>query len=431
GARARAPAAGQETAPTTMDEARHDYRDRMRFGIGPELATEWVVEQGLRLAPEGLQGLVDEIAAGVLADGRVNGLLYDGTVQALLRRVARADRWAWALGGEAGVAQAQDLVARLVDRGVDLFRLRDMVLLRARVEAGEQRLEVWHLEMLREQMVRMTGLKGPTSDVQRQLILGLNRVDKVFEQLRAVLVGEAKRLLGAQVKADELDPPGPVLGRLVQEAERTMVRLTLCLELMPDYADVVERLARRGSAVSAEVLAEFLGWAVGDPDRQVAVAAARRGLAAGSGQAAESSPLADLPRRVEQIAALIPARLHESTSGGMTRLRRALREFERVRRGGPTSPRQLGALAMVLVRLDRHARYAELLDHVRWMGEHAVGHLVKGGGLNQHYTPGLLRVIDEEGPERAPIGANAMALAAALTGVRTWEALKRVRVVAG
>ncbi len=131
------------------------------------------------------------------------------------------------------------------------------------------------------------------------------------------------------------------------------------------------------------------------------------------------------------IVELLPERLHEATSGGITALRRAMREFEKIRRQSPTHPNQLGPLAMVLVRLDRHERYEELLEYIRWMGEYAVGNLVKGGGLNQYYTPGLLRVIDEVGPECAPIGTNAVSLAQELTGVGNWEVLKRLRAVAG
>jgi len=133
---------------------------------------------------------------------------------------------------------------------------------------------------------------------------------------------------------------------------------------------------------------------------------------------------------VAQIVEQLPERLHEGTSDKITPLRRAMREFENIRRASPTHPNQLGALAMVLVRLDRCERYEELLGHVRWMGEYAVGNLV-GKGLNRFYTPGLLRVIDEVGPEYEPIGTNAVSLAEELTGVEDWKVLKTLRAVAG
>ena len=78
---------------------------------------------------------------------------------------------------------------------------------------------------------------------------------------------------------------------------------------------------------------------------------------------------------------------------------------------------------MVLVRLDHHESYEQLLDHIRWMGDYAVGNLVKGGGLNRWYTPGLLKVIDEVGPAHEPIGTSALSLALELTGIRNLEIL--------
>ena len=98
----------------------------------------------------------------------------------------------------------------------------------------------------------------------------------------------------------------------------------------------------------------------------------------------------------------------------------------------PTNPEQLGWLAMVLVRLDRHENYKELLEKIHWMGDYAIGHLVKvPGGLGHFYTPGLLRVIDEVGENEAPIGTSALELALELTSQRNLEFLKMRRTIAG
>lgn len=61
---------------------------------------------------------------------------------------------------------------------------------------------------------------------------------------------------------------------------------------------------------------------------------------------------------------------------------------------------------------------------------HAVGVLVSAG-LNSFYTPGLLRVIDEIGVNREPIGVKALALALELTGEPSLETMIIRRTVSG
>ena len=431
-AREQAAAAGQDTTPQDMDEARHDYEDRMRFGIGPELATEWLVEQGLRFAPDGLRGLVEQMAAGFFDDGQLNRLLWDKTLEGLMPHVARSDKMVIEMGeGNEGVAKAEDVVRNLLDRGVDIIRLRALILFHQRVEQGEQ-LELEHVELLRQQMVELVESKALVGDMRRQLILTLTGVKELFEQLRALLVGEAKRLLGGDVQREHLDPPDQVLEWIDEAMERTMIQLTLNLEMMPDFHSTLERLGAQGSAVSQQELERYVAWAADDPARQIGVAAARRGLAARNGDGAaeeELGAIGDLYNRVEAIQERIPERLHETTSDKITPLRRALQDFEKIRRETPTHPKQLGALAMVLVRMDRHSEYESLLEELQWMGENAVGVLVKAG-LASFYTPGLLRVIDEIGPHSEPIGTNALAWALELSEESSLETMIIRRSVA-
>jgi hypothetical protein len=418
-ARDLAEAAGQDTTPQTIDEARHDYDDRMRFGIGPELATEWFVDQGLRFAPQGLRGLVEHMAAGIFRDGQLNRMLWDKTLEGLLRFVARSDRVTIEMGeGNQGVAKAEDVVRNHLDRGLDLMRLRELVLFHDQVQQGQQKLELEHVELLREQMVELVESKGRAGDMRRQMLLLLSDVRKLFGELKGLLVGEGKRLLGGQVKLEHIEPPDELLMWIDDAMERAMLQLTLNLELMPDFHHTVERLAAEGSPVSQDELQRFLRWSADDPGRQMAVSAARRGLAARDGETAVpagDSALGDIYNRVEGIAARLPERPHTATSDKITPLRRALKELESVRQATPTHPKQLGVLAMVLVRLDRHPEYASFLQEVHWMGEHAVGVLVSAG-LASFYTPGLLRVIDEIGAKHEPIGVNALELALELTG---------------
>jgi len=427
-ARDLAEAAGHDVTPQNMDEVRHDYEDRMRFGIGRELATEWVVERGISLAPEGLRGLIEAIVEGLLVEGRLNRMLLEWTLRGLLKYVAGADKVEVQLGEEnTGVANAQDVVRELVGRGTDLTRLRELILFHDRVRRKEQKLELDHIEMLREQMVELVATKAKVGDTRRSMILMLNTVEALFEQLKALLIGEAKRLIGPQVAAENVEPPDEVIAWIDESMEQSMLRLTLHLELMPGFHQVVERLAVGGGKATETVLEEFLSWAADDPSRQMAVAAARRGLEARRGEKqgegdADLDGLANLYGRVGEIVEMLPERLHTASSSSLTSLRRAMKEFEMMRQQAPTNPRQLGPLAMVLVRLDRHEEYDALLEHIRWMGEFAIGNLRKAG-MSSHYTSGLLRVIDEVGSTDEPIGARAVELALELTGERDLEVL--------
>jgi len=429
---------GQDIAPRDMAEARHDYQDRMRFGIGREIATEWIVEQGLRFAPAGLRGLVEEIVAMIAVNGRINEMLLEWTREGLLRHAPAGDKVQVEMGEDVGEARVRDEIRNLLDRGIDLMRLRELASFHARVKSREQTLELDHLEMLRDQLVELVEAQGMVGDYRRQMILMLNKVEDLFAQLKTMLIAEGKRLIGPQVEGEHIDPPETVLAWIDEGMERAMLQLTLRLELMPGYHSIVERLAAGGSKVTEEVLEEFLGWAAEDAGRQIAVAAARRGMAARQGKVngeevdVDDGGLGNLYERVNQIVTLLPERPHTATSGLITPLRKALREFETVRQQTPTHPQQLGPLAMVLVRMDRLENYEELLGHIRWMGEHAVGHLVKppGGPMQWYYSPGLRKIVDEIGREE-PIGTNAFSLIEEVTGVGDWERLKEIRSVHG
>ena len=419
-ARELAEVAGQDITPKNMTEARHDYRDKLRFGIGLELATEKLVEEAMRFVPEGLKGLVEEIVESIFATGEIDQRLMKWTQEGLQRNTTRKNELLHQLNG-----------------GIDLIRLREMLLFNGRVRSGEQKLQLEDIEFLRGQMVRLVETKESVYDPRRrEMILMMTNVDEIFDQLKSLLVGEAKRLLGPQVTAENIDTPA-LLEDIERQVERTMLEMTLCLEMMPNYHATVERLAAKGTGVTQEVLERFLIEAKSDPARQIGAAAAQRGLEARSGgkraavdSSADAPLLGDLYERVNQIVELFPQRPHTATSGLVTGLRKAMREFETLRRQEPTHPKQLGALAMVLVRLDLHEDYEQLWGYIRWMGDYAVGNLVVGGGLNRWYTSGLLKVIDEVGPKQEPIGTSALSLALELTEIRNLEILIMRRTVA-
>jgi len=388
----------------------------------------------MRFAPQGLRGLIEQMAAGFFQDGQLNRMLWDKTLDGLVRHVASSDRITVERAeGDTGVAKAADVVRALLDRGVDLIRLHELILFQWRIRHGEQKLELEHGDLLRQQMIELVESKGLVSDMRRQLILTMTTAKELFDELRGLLVGEAKRLLGGHVKREHLDPPTQALAWIDEAMERTMIQLTLNLELMPDFHGIIERLGTQGGGVSQEELERYVAWAANDPARQIGVAAARRGMATRQGQnALEEVPNAfgDLHNKVRAIRLRLPERLHEETSDKITPLRRSLQKFDSICKESPTHPKQLGALAMVLVRLDRCAEYESLLEELEWMGEYAVGELVKAG-LNSFYTPGLLRVIDEIGPQSEPIGTNALAWALKLTGEASLEVMIIRRSVSG
>lgn len=62
-AKDRADAAGQETEAQTMDEARHDYRDCLRFGIGTSFGLEKLLALAPRFGADGILGLLEEVTS--------------------------------------------------------------------------------------------------------------------------------------------------------------------------------------------------------------------------------------------------------------------------------------------------------------------------------------------------------------------------------
>ena len=282
-------------------------------------------------------------------------------------------------------------------------------------------------------------------------------VQEMFGQLKALLGRQARRLLQPRIEEDELDPrplfdrfkarlddpaqadefqPPTVPGLIDEEIEGAVVRTALCLDLAPNYPEIARDLAARGGRAAA-MMAEFLEDVAQDPELQIVAVNVQQALDARQGEepdeaAGELHPdheiLGDLVRQVDRIAAMLPERMHASTSGSRTLLRRVSREFEDLRRRHATDPGQLGTLAMVLVRLDRADNYEELLDQIRWMGPYAVGerketerHDLKGKGsegriFEIEYTPGLLKVIDEEGFGSGPIASAATELVRELSG---------------
>lgn len=421
-ARQLAEAAGQETVPQNFGEARHDYRDARRFNQGPEMAIERLIHEALRFGPDGISGLMEEIAAAVLAEGKVDETLAD-----------------WARRTLAPLASKPKHLYIYLERGLTLARFRALMDFFGQVRSGERALHPEDLETLRSLMIGLAATKaGPGDTTQNQIITSIRKVDALFIQLKVLLAREAARLLDRLVSVEEIEPPS-VLEEIAAEFEKATTRVSLCLELAPGYPERVRELVHRGPQ-TREVVEDFIAEATADPEQQIAVLNASQALEAGGWQAGRDAAtvhpdqeiLGDLVERVNRVVALLPERLHLSTSGSATAVRRPMKEFEQLRRHYPTDPSQLAWLAMALVRLDLAPNYQELLDQVRWMGLYAVGTRLElkektttGRKVTKvSYSPGLLKVIDEEGWESGPAARKAVQLVRELAGEEVLEPLR-------
>lgn len=478
-AREMAAAAGQDQAPQSMDEARHDFRDHVRFGIGVSMGYEALMSQALRLGADGMQGLMEEIVGDLFRTGKVNERL-EATARELLSSSTKPQN-----------------AAVFFQRGMDLARLRELLRFWESVKLGEHKLRLEEFDTIRSVATNLVAGKGVAGDMTRiDAIARILKVQELFDNLRVLIIGEAHGMVDGVIQADKripapdlwdgfdrfrehLDDPaeentvqgqrareeartpstsaeddgrcasvsesgrGPnstqgnggeadltVQLLVEEELEKAVVRVALCLDLAKEYPGIVHQLVRRGPR-AIEVMEEFLADARLDPEQQVVVVTATQALEA-AGTGSEDGPvemhedadiLGEIITRVEAILGMLPDPFHTATSGSISPLRRSLREFETMRGRHRTDPLQLAHLAMALVRMDRARNYGELLDQIRWMRHFAVGKVLKPKGAPfPEITPGLIKVADAERGE--PIGEQARDLAEELSG-KSWDELKK------
>ena len=413
-AREMAEAEGQAVEPQSMDEARHDYRDHMRFGIG----TSFGLEKLLTIAPvfgaDGIQGLIEEILLPFFDSGQTDKRLEEPVRAAIGRKTSRASQLYIYYG-----------------RAFDLIRFRDLLSYWKAVRGGERILHVEDMDVLRRIDIMLAATKGTALDATRiQVINQIDDVQELFDNLRALLVSEAKRLFDDVMDDDDrcgthphnpifdhfndwtfdptgdhVAPPFAVWNLLDEQLELAVTRATLCLDLSEDYARSVTRLLSRGE-LARTVVREYVDSVRSDPTLQIVVQTVNAALGIEGeiseeqidGALDDAAMLAEMATRVSSIVDGLPERLHAGTTGTVSPVRRALREFEQARRRHPTDPEQLAHLAMVLVRLNQVDNYDQLLDEIRWMGRHAIGKVVRGSPLPE-ITPGLLRVAELAGAE--------------------------------
>ena len=428
-ARDMAEAAGQQVEPQNMAEARHDYRDSQRFGIGVGFALERLLEQAPRFGADGILGLMAEIVAPLFETGQIDKALEEA-----------------ARGVGSHSSKPAEFYVYL-GRGLDLVRLRDTLEFWRAAATGEHTLRLQDLDVLKRVAITISAARTATFDTTiMQVIDAANSIHKLIvapqspasasPALRALIIGEAHRLFDAIVEGDErvasiparqvvwqhmaarLDTPAvepdlrpgvTVWQLLTEQLELALVRAVLSLDLVPDYAREVARLVRRGEVGRRAVQHYIKGLEAAAAEganlseREAVLAMARRALAGAEpgGDGTESDEvdetLVGIVQRVEDLLARIPERYHACTSGKVSPMRRVMKELKDTRRRHPTSPELLGYLSMILVRLDRCDDYNNLLDEVRSLGPHAVGEVLwmRPAWSFPRRTPGLLRLANE------------------------------------
>lgn len=394
-ARQRAENAGQDPAPQTMDEARHDFGDELRFGRHRDGAVERLVQAAMRFGPAGMEGLVREICAALFTTGKIDQDLEDRVLSLLAARSSR---------GLMGVQST-------LRHGLALARCSQVLRFYAQVKAGKRRLHLEDFDWVRALLISLVAAKAGAGDLTQNMVIdAIEKVGELFAQFKVLMAREAGGLLGRAVAGDEVE--SPALGKEIDTALGfTAAALDRCLDLPADFQkNVLDRFGPEPGAETAD--------------------------------AAEPPPVGtteDVFAQVNRILALLPSRLHAASSGSATALRRPLREFEQLRARYPTDPDQLGLLAMVLVRLDRAENYGRLLEEVRALGSDAVGQRLefKERGSSGRivakisYTPGLLKVIEEDGWEGSAAARKAAELVRELAGEGVLTPLREAANAAG
>lgn len=381
-ARQRAENAGQDPAPRDMEEARHDFDDELRFGRHRDGAVERLVQAAERFGPAGMEGLVRQICGTQFTTGRIDEDLEERVTKLLASRSSRA------LMG----------VQQTLRHGLALARCSQVLGFYAEVQKGERRLHLEDVDWIRALLVSLVAAKAAAGDLTQNMVIdAIEKVEELFAQFRVLMAREAGHLLGRVVMGTEIGSP-TLAAEIDAILASTAASLFYLLDLPAYFQQGVLDRFGPGPEVGAD-------GALPVPPVPTA---------AGDG----------IVGQVSRLLALLPARLHTASSGSPTAPRRLLRDFEYLRARYPTDPDQLPLLAMVLVRLDRADNYPHLLAEVRALGGLVVGQRVESkarassGRLVDQvvYTPGLLKVIEEDGWEGSAAARQAACLVRELVG---------------
>jgi hypothetical protein len=440
-----AEAYGMETAPQNMNEACHDYRDALRFDLLPESPTDALCHWAARFGPQGIEGLIEEFVADIFVSGYYKALLVERARAVLGQMTSRRKN-----------------LYLFIERGAEFMRCKAVVQLCVDVRTKRRKLELEDLDWVRIVLIGLVSAKASAGDMRRMdVINAIETVGELFAQVETVLAGEAGRLLDRHVERVEINEllenlerdesawdvaSEGIAGEIMGELEKAVVRAALCLDVSPEYQGMVNALVSRG-ARAERIIEEFLvedaelseeGLNPLAAEQQGVIVAAQKALLAARtarGEDVSSLPgqelidadlIAVLVPRVGEILEALPEKPHACTSGSLTPLRKAMKEFEEIKRRYPTDLEQLGPLAMALVRMDCAENYEELLGYVRWMGKYAIGQR-RTQGSQVWYTPGLLKTIDDEGPGSGPIVERAATLIEELADEEAAKALELIK----
>jgi hypothetical protein len=141
-ARDMAETAGQPVEPQNMVEARHDYRDTQRFGIGVGFALERLLAQAPRFGADGILGLMEEIEAPLFETGQVDKELEEAA-RAVGSHSSKPSEFYVYLGGS-----------------LDLIRLRDTLEFWRGAGVGERTLRLQDLELLRRVAITISAARA-------------------------------------------------------------------------------------------------------------------------------------------------------------------------------------------------------------------------------------------------------------------------------
>jgi hypothetical protein len=357
-------------------------------------------------------------------------------------------------------------------RGLDLMRPKHSLEFWRAARVGECDVRLQDLDMIKRVAILISAARTKAFDTMamqvideaetiHKLILTPQSPPSATPALCGILIGEVHRVFDETVEADERVPdidarkaafahlaepldaptaepstrPNVTIWQLLdQQLETSIVEATLCLDLLPEYSREVARRIGRGQ----------IGMNVGRPfvkgveaqavqgmdvaEQEAVVSRARLALTGDAGAADREDSdetLVGIIPLVDELLKRIPERFQACTTGKVSPLRKTMKELMELRRRHPTSPEQLGYLAMIFVRLDGVDDYDELLEQVRSLERHAVGEVQwrRPGWRFPQRSPGLLRLADE-----GDFDEEALALAEEISG-KSRQVLLEPRII--
>lgn len=115
------------------------------------------------------------------------------------------------------------------------------------MRSGTIELHQEDIDFLRGLMVQLAQTKAKSGDTRTQMLLLMNDIEEMADQLKALLLGEAKTLLGKHVTVEQLEPP-TVLKESDAELQLAMVlaMVLVRLERTENYSKLLGQIRGMG-----------------------------------------------------------------------------------------------------------------------------------------------------------------------------------------